>query len=97
MKAHSEKVIRRRVAEKMPGAGLDQHPGVGGAPGQLLGVDLLRGGQPEGIGVFAAGDDLALWQVLPQRVIEALPALGRVVMVAPQVGFIMTPARKWAI
>ena len=73
----------------MPRAGLNQHPGVGGAPGQLLGVDLLRRGQPERVGVFAAGDDLALRQMLLQRVVEPVPALGRVVMVAPQVGFIV--------
>ena len=48
----------------MPRAGLNQHPGVGGAPGQLLGVDLLRRGQPERVGVFAAGDDAALRQML---------------------------------
>ena len=61
---HPEEVSRRRVAEKMPRAGLNQHPGVGGAPGQLLGVDLLRRGQPERVGVFAAGDDAALRQML---------------------------------
>jgi len=61
---HPEEISRRRVAEKMPRAGLNQHPGVGGAPGQLLSVDLLRRGQPERVGVFAAGDDAALRQML---------------------------------
>ncbi len=29
--------------------------------------------------------------------VQTLPALGGVIVVAPQMGFIMAPARKWAI
>ena len=96
VKPHPKEVSRRRVAENAARRA-QSVPGVGGAPGQLLGVDLLRRGQPERVGVFAAGDDLALRQMLLQRVVEPVPALGRVVMVAPQVGFIVALGEKWAI
>lgn len=94
MKAHPEEVIRRRIAEKMPCAGLDQYPGMGGAPGELLGVDLRRRGQPEGVGMFATGNDPALREMVLQSVIEAIPALGRVVMVAPQMRFIVALGKE---
>ncbi|VTM87061.1 Uncharacterised protein [Raoultella ornithinolytica] len=78
----------------MARAGFNQHPGMGGSPGQLLGIDLFRCRQPEGIGMFTPGNNPALRQVAVQRIIQPLPALGGVKVVAAQVGFIVPLGEK---
>ena len=89
MESHAKIVIRRRGAEKMARPGLNQHAGVGGAPGELLGVDLRRGLQPEGVSMFAPRQRATRRQIALQGGVQTLPALGGVIVVAPQMGLIM--------
>ena len=52
--------------------GLNQHAGVGGAPGELLGVDLRRGLQPEGVSMFAPRQRATRRQIALQGGVQAL-------------------------